>query len=143
AAGATDKSVQIMAPTFGAEYSPIAQVLQQQLNAIGLKASVLPVSVGDYLKKIGFSPQGPADFDLYVSSFFGYTDPSMILTWWDPKLAFFTKAFFLPDNALSTDILRASILPNGPNRTAAIVSACKQVASDGVMIPLVTRNATV
>lgn len=137
-AGATGKPVEIVANTGFSTFSPIAQVIQRNLNSIGLKAKVVTMDTGNWLAK----SLTPGKFDLSMSYFIGYSDPAMVLLWWNPALAGgWNKAWLPPDRSLNDLITKVQTTDPGPQRSAAIQEACNRIAQNGQIIPLATKNA--
>jgi peptide/nickel transport system substrate-binding protein len=134
AAGARGKTISIVAGT--AFDSQIAQVLQQNLQAIGLTVKIEVLEAGIVSQRV-YSEK--VDFDLAVGWFAGYNDPSLVTAWWNPALAGFNKAFMKPDPELNALIDKGFTTPDGPARTAVLQQACDRAAEGANMIPLVTR----
>jgi ABC-type transport system substrate-binding protein len=140
AAGATGKTVDIVSGTFDNVNAPLTQLLQQEVNAIGLKANIIQADLGETVNRL-FS--GKAVFDLYTGWIIGNADPSSILSLWNPAQINFTKPWGPPDETLNRLILRSQILPNGPERTKNMVAACQRIAQDAQIIPIATRAAII
>jgi peptide/nickel transport system substrate-binding protein len=140
AAGAKGKSVDIVSGTFDNVNAPLTQLLQQEVNSIGLKANIIQADIGETVKRL-FS--GGADFDLYTGWIIGNADPSSILSLWNPAQIGFTKAWGPPDETLNRLILRSQIVSNGPKRTTNMVAACERIAQDAQIIPIATRASII
>jgi peptide/nickel transport system substrate-binding protein len=140
-AGATGKTVEIIAPPIFPMASPIAQVIEQNLRTIGLKARIVAMDFGEVTRR-AYSG-GTARFDLILSWFAGYADPAMVLTWWHPTLGGFTKSYLRPDERLGRLIDQSFSTPPGPARTGIIQQACARIAADANIIPLVSKDAIV
>jgi peptide/nickel transport system substrate-binding protein len=138
AAGATGKTVKIGTTANVPMSPPIAQVLQQNLQAAGLKVGIVNQELGAAVKSVR-----EGTFDLRVGWFAGYADPSMVLPWWNPELAAFNKVWAKSDADLNALIDRATSRLPGPERVQALRDACGRIARDGVMIPLVSKDAIV
>jgi peptide/nickel transport system substrate-binding protein len=136
AAGATGKSVSILASTNNPSNKQIAQVLQENLQSIGLKVSVETIEIGQLVKRV---TSADAKFDLDINNFAGYNDPSLVTTWWNPKLAQFNKGFMKSDATLNKLIDQGFTTPAGPARAAVLQQACDRAAEGANMIPLVTK----
>jgi peptide/nickel transport system substrate-binding protein len=92
--------------------------------------------VAEWYKRV-FSPQ--TNFDLAVSWFAGYTDPSIILNWWVPNFAGFNLGYLKPMEGYAPLIQRIRQEPDGPTRDALMSEACK-LAQDGAnMLALVNK----
>ncbi len=141
AAGATGKSVTISAPSYDSTLLPIAQVLQQQLNAIGLKVSVVPISLGDLVSKIYNAKS--VNFDLVVNWFTGLGDPAMVLRNWIGSVAGYDKLWLAPNQPLLRSILKTSLTEPGSARDKLMFKTCQLIAADASIIPLSTRGEVI
>jgi peptide/nickel transport system substrate-binding protein len=141
AAGATGRTVDIIAPTIVPMAAPIAQVIQQNLKAVGLKAAITPAEVGEVMDRVYSGKK--ADFDIVVSWFAGFGDPSMVLNYWNPTLGGFGALWVKPDAALIHDIGESQTTAPGAARDKALVEACMRIAQDANIIPVVSKNAVV
>ena len=137
AAGATGKSVSIIADTDDSTDSPIAQVIQQEIAKTGLNVKILTLDSGLDTKD-EFSGD-PLNFDMSIQYFAGFTNPSTVLADWDSTLSPWEKAYSPSTPAEDAAIVKASHLPPGHAENAAILKACKMIAQAANMIPLVTR----
>jgi peptide/nickel transport system substrate-binding protein len=138
-AGATGKNISIIAGTFDANHSPIAQVLQQDLKAIGFgDVSILPLEAGVMVDRVYTGNK--ADFDLIVNSTSGYGDPAaMVSLWFNPEAAVIDKAWLPPDSDMLSLITKIGSTPLGQPRNDLLVDACKRAAQGANWIPLVTK----
>lgn len=141
AADANGTSVSIVIYAEYPAHRLIAQVLQQNLRAIGLNASVVQQDAGTVGDRIY---AGKADFDLHVSWYYGWADPATVLTWWNPAIAGgWNEAWLGSDAKLNTFIAKSQGTNPGAARKRALVGACKRVAETANMIPLVTKETPV
>jgi peptide/nickel transport system substrate-binding protein len=140
AAGATGKTVEITAITQVAMASPIAQVLQQNLQEIGLKVRIITLESAEVSKR---TRKAPAEFDLALGWFAGYADPAMVVAWWNPDIAGFNKTWVNPDPQLNTLINQSLATPAGPGRTALLRQACERAARGANILPLVSKDAII
>lgn len=141
AAGATGKTVDIVPLASIGMSTEIAQVLQQGLQAIGLKARVSQLDLGQLTKRAYSGDR--SDFDLIISGYAGYADPAMVLPWWNPEISVFNKSFLKPDTELNKLIDTSLSTPPGPRRAQALRGACGRIAQDANVIPLVTYGPVV
>jgi peptide/nickel transport system substrate-binding protein len=139
-AGAEDLSFSLA--VFSTEPAPaIAQVIQQQLGAIGVDVRIEQLDEGSWAGKVyGASP---ATFDAAMSWFAGYASAGMVAQWWNPEKAVFNLGFMKPNPDLNTVLDTAIATPEGPDRAGALTDLCTAVDEDAQMIPLVTRPALV
>jgi peptide/nickel transport system substrate-binding protein len=141
AAGATGKTVEILTSPATPMSSPIAQVLQQNLQRAGLKVRIVNVEIGELLKRV-FTGDA-ADFDLDVNWFVGYVDPAMVLPRYKADIKGFNKTWAKDDPQLNTVIDRSLATAPGPARTAALRDACRRIAQNANIIPLVSKEVVV
>lgn len=117
----------------------IAQVLQQQLQQLGITVKINAIDPGSFTKAFNASPSG---FDAALSYFAGYADPGMVIRWWNPKLAVFSASFKADDPTMDTLIEQVQS-QSGSERTASIKSLCDRADHDAEMIPLVTAPSII
>ncbi len=141
AAGATGKTVEIIAPVIIPMSSPIAQILQQNLQAAGLKVRITPLEIGQVQKRAYTGKS--ADFDLVVSWFAGYADPAMTPVRWNPELTGYNKPWMKPDRPFYKLLDEALTTPPGAKRTATLREICSHIAQSANIIPLVTKDSVV
>jgi peptide/nickel transport system substrate-binding protein len=139
-AGAAGKTVRIMTVAETPMAAPIAQLLQRSLQGAGLKVRIDRFDIGEATKRAYTGKS--ADFDLSVGWLFGYADPGMVVTWWNPDLAAFTKAWMAPDGQLNALIKRSTAATGAP-RTQTLHNICDRIAQNANMIPLVSKDAIV
>lgn len=135
-AGAVNAPVGILASPVLVTYPLIAQVIQRNLREIGLKPEIQELPVAEWYKRV-FNPQ--TDFDLAVSWFAGYSDPSIVMNWWVPNFAGFNLGYLKPMEAYTPLMERIRREPDGPTRDGLMAEACK-LAQDGAnMLALVNK----
>jgi peptide/nickel transport system substrate-binding protein len=140
AAGAAGKTVGIMTIPQSPMATPIAQLIQRSLQSAGLKVHIDRVDIGEATKRAYIGKT--ADFDLSVGWLFGYADPGMVVTWWNPDLAAFTKAWMVSDGQMNT-LIKQGTTAVGATRTQTLHSICDRVAQNANMIPLVSKDAII
>jgi len=138
AAGATGKTIQIITSPVTAMSSPIAQVIQRNLQDAGLKVRLVSLDLGTLLSRVYNGKT--ADFDLSVSWFAGYGDPAMSPARYNPDITNFNKAYTVSDPDLNVLIDQALATAPGAERTKILRSECDRIASDANIIPLVTKD---
>lgn len=141
AAGATGRTVEYLSISTVPMGTPIAQVLQRNLEAAGLKVKITTVDLGAAVKRV-FSGK-TADFDMSMGWSAGYADPAMLLSYFNPDLAQYNKAFATSDGELNKLIDTTLTAPPGAERSAALHQACVRAAQDANVIPVVTKEAVV
>jgi peptide/nickel transport system substrate-binding protein len=135
-AGAVDAPVGIIASPVLWAYPLIGQVIHRNLREIGLKPEIQELPVAEWYKRV-FSPQ--TNFDLAISWFAGYTDPSIVMNWWVPSFAGFNLGYVKPIEAYASLMEQIRREPDGPARDALMSEACK-LAQDGAnMLALVNK----
>ena len=140
ATGATGKTVEIMTIAQIPMAAPIAQLIQRNLQSAGLKVRITQLDAGEVAKR-GYTGK-TADFDLSLGWLFGYADPGMVVTWWNPDLAAFTKAWMASDSQMNA-LIQQSVTARGTTRTQVLHNICDRVAQNANMIPLVAKDAIV
>ncbi len=140
AAGASGKTVEIMTTAQVQMSAPITQVIQRNLQSAGLKVRISQLDVGEVAKR-GYTGK-TADFDLSLGWLFGYADPGMVVTWWNPNLAAFTKAWMNSDDRTNT-LIDQSTSATGAARTRILHDICDRIAQNSNMIPIVSKDAIV
>jgi peptide/nickel transport system substrate-binding protein len=139
-AGATDLAFTLS--IFATPPAPVvAQVIQQNLQQIGITVNIEQLDEATWSGVVYGAV--PATFDAALSWFAGYADASMVTTWWKPDVAGFNQGFMAPNPEIAAAVDKASALPAGSERTAALADVCAAVDRDAQMIPLVTRPSTV
>lgn len=139
-AGGASKQVTILAANSDAGYAAIAQVLQQQLTAVGFNVKIETLENGVWLNRVFTA--NPARFDLSISWFAGYADPGMVLGYWNPSASGFNKAW-MPDNPALDKAIVESNEVTGDARKAALQTVCNMIGQGANMIPLATRSPVV
>ncbi|MGO1851691.1 MAG: ABC transporter substrate-binding protein, partial [Microbacterium sp.] len=85
----------------------------------------------------------PADFDLALSWFAGYADPSMVTTWWNPALAGFSSVYNHGSEATNELIAEGAQSPAGPERADIFADLCEAVDVASESVPLVLRPSEI
>jgi peptide/nickel transport system substrate-binding protein len=118
----------------------MAQVVKQNVAAIGLNAEIAVVEEGIWVKRAWID--NPSIFQAMISWYAGYSDPSLTPMWWNPAVAGFTKGHVASDDQLNTALEQSQSLPHGAERDAALQDLCSRVDYLAHKIPLVTRKDT-
>jgi peptide/nickel transport system substrate-binding protein len=128
-----------VAPAFGALRAPqIAQVIQQNLNDVGLQVNVSVMDGGAWIDEVV-----KGTFDATVNWYTGGGTLSQILGYMDPTVsAFSAKSDHLDPNNLGL-IRKALKAPEGPQRKNAYADACASVNNLAYFIPLVTKPTVI
>jgi peptide/nickel transport system substrate-binding protein len=135
-AGVEGANVGIIASPVLVTYPLIAQVIQRNLRDIGLKAELQELPVADWYKRV-FSKD--ADFDLALSWFAGYGDPSLVMNWWNPAFAGFNSGWLKPTQGYQElmDKVRATV--DGPERDKLLSEMCTAALDGANMLALVNK----
>jgi peptide/nickel transport system substrate-binding protein len=135
-AGAENAPVSIIASPVLVTYPLIAQVLQRNLREIGLKSEIQQLPVAEWYKRV-FGPQ--TDFNLSMSWFAGYSDPSIVLNWWVPNFAGWNVGFLKPMEGYASLVDQIRSEPDGPKRDDLMAQACKLVQDGANILALVNK----
>ena len=79
------------------------------------------------------------DFDFAISWLAGYTDPSMVIAWWNPKFALWNQAFQQDVPALDNVLDQIKTMQDGPDRDAKLDEACKLIEDGANLLALVSK----
>ena len=132
-AGNENPKVTLMATSIDPIYPMIAQVVQQSLADAGFQVQIETPTLPDYLKKV-FTD---GDFDFALSFLAGYTDPSMVIGWWNPNFAIWNKSFQEDVPALDKVLDEIKAMPDGPDRDAKLDEACNLIDDGANLVALV------
>lgn len=119
----------------------LAQVIQQQLETVGVTVTIDKVDDGTYDSR-AFAEQ-PADFDLALYWFAGYGDAAMVSKWWNPEVVPAHAGFMGADPKLNALIEKAGETAPGKDRADTITDLCAQVDQNSEIVPLVTRPSVI
>ena len=135
AAGLEHPRVTLMANSADPVNAMIAQVAQQSLAEAGFEVTITTPTMADYLKKV-FTD---GNFDFAISWLAGYTDPSMVIAWWNPNFALWNKAFQQDVPALDKMLDEIKTMQDGPARDAKLDEACKLIDDGANILALVSK----
>jgi peptide/nickel transport system substrate-binding protein len=114
----------------------IAQVIQASLADVGINAQVEQVPVADWYQRV-FSAK--TEFDLALSWFAGYSEPTQIFSNWNPKWAGWSAGFMKPNAEYNKLVNEVRQIPDGPQRDRIIEQACQIIYDEANMLPLVSK----
>ncbi len=134
-AGQPNPQVELMASSANEVLVRIAQVTQQSLAEAGFDVQIAAVPTAEYLQRV-FTD---GDFDFSASWLAGYTDPGMVIQWWDPNFAIWNLAFQAEVPELSALLAELRGLPNSPERDAALIEACEMIDDGANLLALVSK----
>ncbi|MDQ6526892.1 ABC transporter substrate-binding protein [Nocardioides sp. LHD-245] len=101
----------------------VAQVVQQQLDAVGVKVKIEQVDLATYLQR---GQPTPAEYDLTLGTLAGYSDPAMVARFWRSD-SDVSSHFSEKHDDLDELISRAASEPMGPSRTEILADLCRTV----------------
>jgi peptide/nickel transport system substrate-binding protein len=134
-AGNEHPKVTLLATSSDPVFAMIAQVAQQSLADAGFDVQIQQPPMAEYLKRV-FTD---GDFDLAISWLAGYTDPSMVIAWWNPKFALWNQAFQQDVPALDNVLDQIKTMQDGPDRDAKLDEACKLIEDGANVLALVSK----
>lgn len=139
--GAGDTTLSLLVYTSEPVMGQIAQLVQQQLAEIGVTVRIEQVDTATYNERV-FSAQ-PGDFDLSISWFAGYSDPSMVTKWWNPEQAFFNVGFTGVHEDLNALIAEGASETDPDARAEVLTELCASADEYAEMVPLVHRPSII
>jgi peptide/nickel transport system substrate-binding protein len=110
----------------------IAQVVQQNLADIGMHAEILQLPLAEYLSTV-FTK---GEFDFAISWLAGYTDPTMIISWWNPKYAAWNQTFQEDVPALDAALEEVKKMPVGAARDQRLDEICRMIDDGANLLAL-------
>lgn len=135
ATGKPSVDVEVIASTADPIYARIAQVIQQNVKPVGINVKIQQLPVAEYLNKT-FTK---GEFDASLSWLAGYSDPSMVVAWWNPKYAVWNTVFheYVPPLADALDKMKSA--PEGAERDAQLAEICRMIDDGANILALVTK----
>jgi peptide/nickel transport system substrate-binding protein len=126
-------------PGFGALRAPqMAQVIQQNLNDIGVHANISVQDTG-----VWFDDYVKGTFDATLNWYTGGGGLSQILAYQDPELSAFAAKSDDRDPKNLALIRKALKTPAGPAQKQAFADACSSINNLAYFIPLVTKPTVI
>jgi peptide/nickel transport system substrate-binding protein len=135
-AGAKDLKVGIVASSVLVTFPLIAQVMKASLADVGIEAEVQQIPVADWYQRV-FSAK--TDFDLALSWLAGYSDPTQILSNWNPEWVGWSTGFMKPNAEYNNTVNEVRQLSDGPERDRAIEKACQIIYDQANILPLISK----
>jgi peptide/nickel transport system substrate-binding protein len=135
ATGKPSVDVEVIASTADPIYARIAQVIQQNVKPVGINVKIQQLPVAEYLNKT-FTK---GEFDASLSWLAGYSDPSMVVAWWNPKYAVWNTVFheYVPPLADALDKMKSA--PEGTERDTQLAEICRMIDDGANILALVTK----
>lgn len=134
-AGDPNPSVELMASSANPTLGRIAQVMQQSLQEAGFEVEIEQVPTAEYLQRV-FTD---GDFDFSLSWLAGYTDPSMVIAWWNPKFAVWNTVFHEYDEDLANALEEVKGAPAGEERNAQLKEICGMIDRQANILALTSK----
>lgn len=141
-AGVDDLEFDLLTTPVIPQLSLIAQVIQQNLDEIGVQVNVTELEYGAWNDRIYLT--SPADFDAALSFYAGYGDPTMMPLYLDVERSVWPGSFLAPDAELA-DALRAAETaePGSDERAELLATVCTLADTDAGWVPLLTKPVVV
>ena len=135
ATGKSSVDVELIASSSDPIYARIAQVVQQNLKPVGINVKIQQMPVAEYLNKV-FTK---GEFDAALSWLAGYSDPTMVIAWWNPKFAVWNTVFheYVPPLADALEQVRGA--PDGGVRDGQLVDICRMIDDGSNILALVSK----
>jgi peptide/nickel transport system substrate-binding protein len=139
-AGVSNLSFRLtVAPAFGALRAPqIAQIIQQNLNDIGVRVNVSVMDGGAWIDEII-----KGRFDATVNWYTGGGTLSQVLAYMDPNVSAFSAKSNHRDPKNLALIREALTTPEGPEHKQAFADACASLNNLAYFVPLVTKPTVI
>lgn len=135
AAGKPSVDVEVIASTADPIYARIAQVIQQNVRQVGINIKIQQMPAAEYLNKTF----NKGEFDASLSWLAGYSDPSMVVAWWNPKYAVWNTVFQEYVPALADLLDKTKSAPEGAERDAQLAEVCRMIDDGANILALVTK----
>lgn len=135
AAGKQSVDVEVIASTADPIYARIAQVIQQNVRQVGINIKIQQMPAAEYLNKTF----NKGEFDASLSWLAGYSDPSMVVAWWNPKYAVWNTVFQEYVPALADLLDKTKSAPEGAERDAQLAEVCRMIDDGANILALVTK----
>jgi peptide/nickel transport system substrate-binding protein len=135
ATGKGSVDVELIASSGDPIYSRMAQVIQQNLKPVGINVKIQQMPVAEYLNRV-FTK---GEFDAALSWLAGYSDPTMVIAWWNPKVAVWNTGFQEYVPALADALEKVRGAADGPARDAQLVEICRMIDDGSNILALVSK----
>ncbi len=134
-AGNTSPEIALTLSSANPVLGRIGQVIQQSLGEAGFEVSIDQVPTAEYLQKV-FTD---GDFDFSSSWLAGYTDPGMVIKWWNPEFAIWNGVFQVNVPELSQALDDVGAMQDGADRDAKLGEICEMIDDGANLIALVGK----
>lgn len=134
-AGEEAPNVELIATSSDAVFGRIAQVVQQNLAEAGFNVTIAQMPTAEYLQKV-FTD---GDFDMSISWLAGYTDPTMVIAWWNPEYAVWNQTFQVNVPELSAALEDIKKMQVGTERDTKLGEICAMIDDGANLLSLVGK----
>ncbi|MDQ6526893.1 ABC transporter substrate-binding protein [Nocardioides sp. LHD-245] len=117
----------------------MAQVVQQQLDAVGVKVKIEQLDLATFLAR---GQQSPADLDMSLGALAGYSDAVMVSQLWN-SAAGLTASFSQAHADLDALIVQAAGQPADETRAGILTDLCRTVDEYSDWVTLVHRPVVI
>lgn len=135
AAGKPSVDAELIAISTDPIYARIAQVVQQNVKQAGINLKITQMPVAEYLNKV-FTK---GEFDAALSWLAGYSDPSMVIAWWNPKFAVWNAVYHEYSQPLADALERVKVAAEGPERDGLMAEVCRMIDDGANILALVAK----
>jgi len=135
-AGNENPEVGLIAASSNPVLGRIAQVAQQSLGEAGFNVTIESIPTAEYLQRV-FTD---GDFDFSVSWLAGYTDPTMVIAWWNPEFAIWNQVFQESVPELSAALDEVKTMQDSPERDAKLTEICGMIDESANLLALVSKT---
>ncbi|HEX7438182.1 MAG TPA: ABC transporter substrate-binding protein [Caldimonas sp.] len=135
ATGKSSVDVEVIAPAADPIYARIAQVIQQNVKPVGINVKIQQLPTAEAINKV-FTK---GEFDAALSWLAGYSDPTMVIAWWNPKFAVWNTVFHEYVPALADALERVKSAADGPERDGQLAEICRMIDDGSNILALVSK----
>ena len=136
-AGYDGSPVELIASPIFPAFPLIAQVMQKNLADIGMEVEIKQLLQAEWYDAV-FA--GKSEFDFAISYFAGYSDPAMVLAWWDPVASVWNRHFVETIPELNDLLAQTRVTPSGDAREAQFKRICELIDDSANMLAIATKN---
>ena len=134
-AGQPNPEVELIASSANEVLVRIAQVVQQSLGDVGFRVRIAQVPTAEYLERV-FTD---GDFDFSTSWLAGYTDPTMVIAWWNPEFAVWNEVFQESVPELNEALDEVKTLQDSAERDDKLARICEMIDDGANLLSLVSK----
>lgn len=138
-AGAAELEIEIIYS--GEPFGAISQVVQQQLDAVGIRSRVSDVEEGVWADRVWGTV--PSDMDVTVSWYAAYSAPTHVFGNYVPAISPWAVGFLPEDDTETTERIMTAMTATGEDLPAAIADGATAIEEQATAIPLLTKPVTI